>query len=443
MPEHIELNVARCPKMLLYAQPSSGAGNTSHERDGAQPSPCARSLRQPRARLRLRGAQPQACVIRRVVWACMAGALRSCRARLIQPLHSQRAQRAIVFELNTQSHRTATHLAVLDILLRAGAQINARLKALAAIWAGCGHKLLGCDPRALRRRLKDRLKSVEVVDMTGIETFNPSCEGFEFRILATRHGHSFYTPADSRAEANLNEVVAVNAALPRQRLLACTVLCAMLGACGGAGRLSADAPSGVDLAGTWKLNRGLSDDPEKLYEKFRLQRAQRNGEQIRPAARRGGPRSGGADSAAYPAEDPNDPGSAEFQGAANRSRLNPYELGVFGTIPRGDVVTIRQRADEMYIFDGLADRSFTPGAQSVVSVPEGVADQHSGWKAKAYVIDVKAQAGPETIERYHLSADGKQLVAEIQSNGGNMASMKIKRVYDRVSAAASAAPTND
>jgi hypothetical protein len=123
--------------------------------------------------------------------------------------------------------------------------------------------------------------------------------------------------------------------------------------------------------------------------------------------------------------------------------LNAYDLGVFGTIPRGDVVTIRQRADELYIFDGLADRSFTPGAQSVVSVPEGVADQHSGWKAKAYVIDVKAQAGPETIERYQLSADGKQLVAEIQSNGGNMPSMKFKRVYDRVSAAPSAAPTND
>ena len=217
----------------------------------------------------------------------------------------------------------------------------------------------------------------------------------------------------------------------------------MLGACGGAGRLSADAPSGVDLAGTWKLNRGLSDDPEKLYEKFRLQRAIRTGEEPRPSAQRGDSRSPRADRGPNPADDPNNPLSVESQMAANKSHLNPYDMGVFGTIPRGDLVTIRQRADEMYIFDGLADRSFTPGAQSVVSVPEGVADQHSGWKSKEYVIDVKAQAGPETIERYHLSADGKQLVAEIQSNGGNMPSMKIKRVYDRVSAAASAAPTND
>jgi hypothetical protein len=233
----------------------------------------------------------------------------------------------------------------------------------------------------------------------------------------------------------------VNAARKSLGPLAGLLLCAILCACGGAGRLSADAPPGVDLAGTWRLNRAVSDDPEKLYEKFRLQRAIRNGEQPPPQERDPRARRG----AQYPADDPTSPSAlaAEAQAAANRSHLTPYDIGVFGTIPRGDVVTIRQGEDEMYISDGLADRSFTPGAQSVVSVPEGVADQHSGWKSKEYVIDVKAQAGPETVERYGLSADGKQLLAEIQSHGGNMPSMKIKRVYDRASAVPSAAPTND
>ncbi|HEY5102630.1 MAG TPA: hypothetical protein VII70_07590 [Steroidobacteraceae bacterium] len=218
----------------------------------------------------------------------------------------------------------------------------------------------------------------------------------------------------------------------------------MLSACGGAGRLSADAPAGVDLDGTWKLNRGLSDDPEQLWEKFRLQRAIRNGDIPAPPRQRSDtmPRRGaGSDAAAT--EDPNSPQSAESQAAANRSHLDPYDMGVFGTIPRGDLVTIKQKPDEMYIADSLADRSFTPGSQSVVSVPEGVADQHSGWKSKEYVIDVKANAGPETVERYHLSADGKQLLAEIQSHGGNMPNMKIKRVYDRVGSAPSVAPNND
>jgi hypothetical protein len=237
----------------------------------------------------------------------------------------------------------------------------------------------------------------------------------------------------------------VNPARPRRRLLACALVSASLCACGGAGRLSADAPSGVDLAGTWKLDRSQSDDPEKIYEKILRQRAARYGEQGAAAPRRSQGAGGG-----YPdaSTDPNNPLSAEAQALQaaqiiSTSHLDPFDMGVFGTIPRGDVITIRQQPDEIYIFDGTTDRSFTPGAQSVVSVPEGVADQHSGWKSRAYVIDVRAQAGPETIERYHLSDDGQHLLADIQSNGGNMPSIKIKRIYARVSAGVKGAPNND
>ena len=177
--------------------------------------------------------------------------------------------------------------------------------------------------------------------------------------------------------------------------------------------------------------------------KFRAKMALKNAEQPEISVPRGQRRSGPGDSGPSPLEDPNNPRSAEFQAAADKSHLNPYEMGVFGTMPRGDLITIKQGAQELYMFDGYVHRSFTPGAQSVVSVPEGVADQHSGWKSRDYVIDVKAQAGPETVERYHLSADGKQLLAEIHSHGGNMPSMDIKRVYERASAAPSAAPHND
>jgi len=369
--------------------------------------------------------------------------LRRRAARLVEPLHSKRVQRAAVFELNAERDRSAAHFAVFDVLLRTGAHVDARLEALAAIRAVGGHKLLGGNACALRGGFKDRLQAVQVVDVLCIEACKPSCQGFNYRILATGHGRSFYTAADSHAGPSTNEVAAVNAARPRQRLVTCLIVCTLLSACSGAGGLSADAPAGVNLAGTWKLNRALSDDPEKLYEKLRQQREIRNGEQPRPIAQRGDPRARRTDGGAYPLEDPNNPQSIEFQAAANRSQLNPYDMGVFGTIPRGDIVTIRQKADEMYIFDGMVDRSFTPGAQSVVSVPEGVADQHTGWKSKQYVIDVKAQAGPETIERYQLSADGKQLLAEIQSHGGNMPTIHIKRVYERVTDKPNIAPSND
>jgi hypothetical protein len=227
----------------------------------------------------------------------------------------------------------------------------------------------------------------------------------------------------------------VHPAPPRQRLLACALACANLIACAGAGSLSADAPGGINLAGTWKLDRAVSDDPEKIYDKILRQRAARYADQTAaPARNRDGTLA-----------DPNGPLSIEAEAATiiSTSHLNPFDMGVFGTIPRGDVITIRQSADEMSISDGTTDRSFTPGAKSVVSVPEGVADQHSGWKAHAYVIDVRAQAGPETVERYHLADDGQHLLADIQSSGGNMPGMKIKRVYARVSAALNAAPSNN
>jgi len=237
----------------------------------------------------------------------------------------------------------------------------------------------------------------------------------------------------------------VNPARLSQKLLAWALLCAGLGACGGAGSLSPDAPGGVNLAGTWRLDRTVSDDPEKIYEKIRRQRAQRYGEQAPPPPARGsqGADSGGANPEGTLA-DPNNPLSVDAQTAAviGSSHLDPFDMGVFGTIPRGDVITIRQQPDEMYIFDGTTDRSFTPGAKSVVSVPEGVADQHSGWKSRAYVIDVRAQAGPETVERYSLSDDGQHLLAEIDSHGGNMPSIKIKRVYTRLKSPTTV-PTND
>lgn len=222
---------------------------------------------------------------------------------------------------------------------------------------------------------------------------------------------------------------------PRLRLIAVLLGYAGVLGCTGAGSLSPDAPGRVDLTGTWRLDRALSDDPEKIYARILQQRAARYAELVGESAHAQGGQAG--------APDADSPQSPEMQAAAASSHLNPYDMGVFGTIPRGDVLSIRQSPSEMYISDGTSDRAFTPGAKSVVSVPEGVADQHSGWKSGAYVIDVRAQAGPETIERYRLSKDGQQLLAEIESHGGNMPTMNIKRVYARLGSRLTVTPTND
>ena len=119
--------------------------------------------------------------------------------------------------------------------------------------------------------------------------------------------------------------------------------------------------------------------------------------------------------------------------AISGSHLNAYDIGVFGTIPRGDVITIQQQPGRDVHLRRHGETAASPRARkawsrflraSPISTPAG--------NRSAYVIDVRAHAGPETIERYRLSDDGKQLLAEIESHGGNMPSMKIKRVYDRL-----------
>jgi hypothetical protein len=231
----------------------------------------------------------------------------------------------------------------------------------------------------------------------------------------------------------------VKFAWPRLRLLAALLGGAGLLACSGAGSLAPDAPKHVDLSGTWRLDRAISDDPERLYAKILQQRAARYAEMMGDAARA----QGGPGNAPGTPPDPNNPQSPDMQLAISGSHLNPYDLGVFGNIPRGDVLTIRQSAGEVSISDGTTSRLFSPGAKSVVSVPEGVADQRSGWKSRAFVIEVRANAGPETIERYHFSDDRKKLIADIESHGGNMPTMNIKRVYERIDDHATIAPTND
>ena len=56
---------------------------------------------------------------------------------------------------------------------------------------------------------------------------------------------------------------------------------------------------------------------------------------------------------------------------------------------------------------------------------------------------MRANAGPETIERYHFSDDRKKLIADIESHGGNMPTMNFKRVYERIGDDATIAPTTD
>jgi hypothetical protein len=103
---------------------------------------------------------------------------------------------------------------------------------------------------------------------------------------------------------------------------------------------------------------------------------------------------------------------------------------------RNEVLAIKQRPDAFIVDYGTTTRSFTPGEKSVVSVPEGVADQGAGWKGKDFVVDVRSQLAMQMTETFSLSTNksgGRQLIVKIHLSGSRMPTLSLKRVYDPTS----------
>jgi hypothetical protein len=225
-----------------------------------------------------------------------------------------------------------------------------------------------------------------------------------------------------------------------------------LGACaGGAGRLKPDAPAGVDLAGTWRLNRQASQDPQPLIERMRQDELKRMRRYMREVGE-DDPDLDVGGSATGPHRAPH--GGAE-RGTRERDGGGPEHAGMrhgrFSRVPyeealgpalTSDSLQIEQSPTRFVIIRGDSKRSFTPGGDSVVSVAQGVADQHSGWSGREYVIEVRPQVGPRVIERYGLSADGRRLVEKFTLTEEGWPKLEFTRVYDPGAPAPRTLPNN-
>jgi hypothetical protein len=227
------------------------------------------------------------------------------------------------------------------------------------------------------------------------------------------------------------------------------LLAASAALAGCAGGPKAAAPPGVMLAGNWKLNHSASDDPQQVIAKMRAQawkiltRAGSVDEGPRAGAGgRGG--TGGVQSPDLnPALGPDDAGA----GGGGHGRPRPDVLqhspmmhALAARLARGDYLTVRQSGEQFVLDYGSIVRTYTPGAHSVVSAEMGVADQVSGWDGREYVIQIKAQLGPNVVEKYGLSGDGKQLIEKLRIGPAELPAVDLKRVYDRTSETAPRAP---
>jgi hypothetical protein len=196
---------------------------------------------------------------------------------------------------------------------------------------------------------------------------------------------------------------------------------------------SADAPTGVSLAGSWKLDHAASDDPQKVLAKMREQADKIIQRQQADIAARGVPQPDIAGEAP-PSDGSGPPPGAPGPGGPRHGdplRHSPMAAIIRAMLARGDYLTVRQSPDQFVLDYGTSSRTFTPGAHSVVSAEGGVGDQNSGWHNGSYVIRIKPQNGPEATDVFALSPDGQHLLETLSIASSELPAEKIKRVYDR------------
>lgn len=222
---------------------------------------------------------------------------------------------------------------------------------------------------------------------------------------------------------------------------------------GCATQMAAEPPPGVSLAGAWQVDHSAGNDPQKVLDQMRAQAykiiAQHQAQPAPPMPRPGPPGGGpGAQSAHTQDRSSGEDFAPETTGPGGHRpdplQRSPMAHVIMDSMARGDFLTIRQGPGAFVLDYGTSQRSFTPGAHSVVSAEGGVGDQTSGWDGHSYVIHVKAQSGPDVTEEYSLSPDGKQLLAKLHIGAEELPAVTLTRVYNPTrEAAPQKLPNND
>jgi hypothetical protein len=227
-----------------------------------------------------------------------------------------------------------------------------------------------------------------------------------------------------------------NDAIRGASVLGCALLTACCAGCIGSG-LEAERPSGTSLAGTWKLDPAASDDPQKVIDHMRAEakaRIARMSDAPPPPEQQGPGRPGSHGAAGgYSADQPEayDSGVAPGSGPPRDPLRNSAMYHVLADeLARGDYLKVGESPGEFVLDYGTSARSFTPGAHSVVSAEGGVGDQMSGWDKGEYVIRVRAQRGPDVVESFSLSSDGKHLIEKLKIGPAELAQVNLTRVYN-------------
>jgi hypothetical protein len=183
----------------------------------------------------------------------------------------------------------------------------------------------------------------------------------------------------------------------------------------------------VDLSGSWKLNAALSDDAEHMLEE--LQRRQREEYmKWRRAQERAYP------SNAPPPIDVEGSGPPRGPSPSRRASIKRHQEMLQQMLAISDTLVIHQEGTTFDLLSAVDSRRVVAGSRTQVSMPGGeLADSKVGWDGQWFVIDRSARQGPHALERFRLVPKTGQLEYEMKWSGDTeIAGMKIKRVFDRV-----------
>lgn len=221
--------------------------------------------------------------------------------------------------------------------------------------------------------------------------------------------------------------------------LCATALVGLLTGCATSG-LSAQQPPGVRLAGDWKLDPAHSDDLGKAVDQLRVQNQKG----------RRGLQSQGPQSGTRPMHEGGPAGHAGQgtgtgdsalglvdEAAAGPPRSSPVDE-LMSSVPRGDYIRITVGPNAFMVTSGDSANQYTPGLVSDITAEQGDAQQISGWKGTDYVIDTKPQWGPEIIQTFSQSQDGRLTMTVHLTGGGTK--LTFTRVYVRTTHVAPLAP---
>jgi hypothetical protein len=226
------------------------------------------------------------------------------------------------------------------------------------------------------------------------------------------------------------------------------IAAAVLTGCTGTPRLSSQLPSGVRLAGDWKLDAAHSDDLGRAVEQLRAQQAKGRHESADEQQQQG---FGGYGRRQPGGQQGGQQGGEDAQGESS-SGVEGGEAGVgFGgsprasavdelmtNVPQGDYLGIKVSSSSFKLTSGDSSDEYTPGLESDISAVQGDAQQFTGWKGTDFVIDTRPQLGAEIIQTFSLLKDDTlSMTVRLSGNGVHFT---FTRIYDRTSGVTPLAP---